>query len=100
MPHKLDIFRGKPEGTPVWVKTAKDLDDARAQVRQLAAVTRDDYFVFDSRRGHSHGRSPRAARRGLNGGYLSFSFSFPSDLLDSRNSRRRGAASSKRIHCS
>ena len=51
MPHKLDIFRGKPEGTPVWVKTAKDLDDARAQVRRLAAVTRDDYFVFDSRRG-------------------------------------------------
>lgn len=50
MPHKLDIFRGKPEGTPVWVKTAENLDDARAQVRQLAAVTRDDYFIFDSRR--------------------------------------------------
>jgi len=51
MPSKLDIFRGKPDGTPVWVKTAENLDDARAQVRRLAAVTRDDYFVFDSRRG-------------------------------------------------
>lgn len=51
MPSKLDIFRGKPDGTPVWVKTAENLDDARAQVRRLAAVTHDDYFVFDSRRG-------------------------------------------------
>jgi hypothetical protein len=51
MRSKLDIFRGKPDGTPVWVRTAENLDDAKDQVRQLVAATRDEYFVFDSRRG-------------------------------------------------
>jgi hypothetical protein len=36
----------------------------------------------------------------LSGGYFSFSFSLPSALLDSRNSRSCGAVSRRRTHCS
>ena len=66
MPSKLDIFRGKPDGSPVWVKTAENLDDARAQVRRLAEAVPDEYFVFDPRRGRvirveQHEARPAAA---------------------------------------
>jgi len=47
MPSKVDIFRGKPDDSPLWVQTAESLDEAKDQVRRLAASIPDEYFVFD-----------------------------------------------------
>jgi hypothetical protein len=45
----LDIFKEDLRGTPVWVDTVGDLENARLRLSQLASVIPGDYFVFDQR---------------------------------------------------
>jgi hypothetical protein len=43
-----DIFRGVPDGGPIWIETVQGLDNARAKLRKLFEARPDDYFVYDS----------------------------------------------------
>ena len=41
-----DIFRKDLLGTPVWMEAVQDLDTASLHVRELAARSPGEYFVF------------------------------------------------------
>lgn len=48
---KLDIFRKLPDGQLLWVKAVENLDEATAQLRELAQINPGEYFIYDSFRG-------------------------------------------------
>jgi hypothetical protein len=41
-----DIFRKDLLGTPVWMEAVQDLETASLRVRELAARSPGEYFVF------------------------------------------------------
>ena len=41
-----DIFRKDLLGTPVWMEAVQDLETANRRVRELAARSPGEYFVF------------------------------------------------------
>jgi len=41
-----DIFRKDLLGTPVWMEAVQDLETASRRVRELAARSPGEYFVF------------------------------------------------------
>ena len=41
-----DIFRKDLLGTPVWMEAVQDLDTASLRVREFAARSPGEYFVF------------------------------------------------------
>ena len=51
MAAKFDIFRGLPDGEPVWIKAVETLDEAKRLVKQFAAHAPGDYFIFDATNG-------------------------------------------------
>lgn len=44
---RYDIFRAFPDAGPVWLETAKDLDDAKKRLLKLSSNEPGDYFVYD-----------------------------------------------------
>jgi hypothetical protein len=46
----FDIFRISG-GQPLWLKSAPALEDARAQIAQLAALLPGEYVIFNSKTG-------------------------------------------------
>jgi hypothetical protein len=46
----FDIFQISA-GQPLWLKSASALEDARAQIVQLAALLPGEYVILDSRTG-------------------------------------------------
>jgi len=44
-----DIFRKDLLGTPVWMEAVQDLETASHRVRELAARSPGEYFVFSQR---------------------------------------------------
>jgi hypothetical protein len=49
----LDIFRKLPDGQYLWVKAVEGLDEAKSQLRRLAALNPGDYMIYDTRLGCS-----------------------------------------------
>jgi hypothetical protein len=50
MPEPFDIFRISG-GQPLWLKSEPALEDARAQIVQLAASRPGDYVIFNCKTG-------------------------------------------------
>jgi hypothetical protein len=44
---RYEIFRKLPSKSPVWVETAKNLEDAKNRLKELARIFPADYFIFD-----------------------------------------------------
>jgi hypothetical protein len=51
MDAKLDIFKRLPDGQPLWVKAVDGLEEAKAQLAQLAASAPGDYFIYSVKLG-------------------------------------------------
>ncbi|MGC1106202.1 MAG: hypothetical protein WA876_06665 [Candidatus Acidiferrales bacterium] len=45
----LDIFRVLPDGSPLWVETAKGREEARKRIAHLISVAPAKYKVHDPR---------------------------------------------------
>jgi hypothetical protein len=48
---KFDIFKKLPDGHPLWVKAVEGLEEARAQLARLAAISPGEYFIYSVRNG-------------------------------------------------
>jgi hypothetical protein len=51
MSAKFDIFRRLPDGQPIWIKAVESLEEARHQLKQIAAISPGDYFIFNTGNG-------------------------------------------------
>jgi hypothetical protein len=48
---KFDIFMRLPDGQPMWIKAVETFEEAKRQLKQIAATSPGDYFIFDTRNG-------------------------------------------------
>ena len=48
MSAKFDIFRGLPDGQPVWIMAVGSLEEARRQLTQLTESAPAEYFIFNA----------------------------------------------------
>ncbi len=51
MSAKFDIFQRLSDGQPIWIKAVENLEEAKRQLSQMAAVSPGDYFIYNSRNG-------------------------------------------------
>jgi hypothetical protein len=51
MSAKFDIFMRLPDGHPIWIRAAENLEEAKRLLKQFASSAPGDYFIFDSRNG-------------------------------------------------
>jgi hypothetical protein len=51
MSAKFDIFKKLPDGQPIWIKAAENLEEAKRQLSQMAAVSPGDYFIYNATNG-------------------------------------------------
>lgn len=42
-----DIFRGAPDGGPIWIEAVQGLKKAKDRIAELCTRDPDEYFVFD-----------------------------------------------------
>jgi hypothetical protein len=49
--YKLDIFQKLGDGQLLWLKTVEGVEEAQAQLRQIAEKNPGNYFIYDARIG-------------------------------------------------
>jgi hypothetical protein len=48
MDTKVDIFKRLPDGHPLWMMAVDGLEEARAQLARLRAVSPGEYFIYNN----------------------------------------------------
>jgi hypothetical protein len=46
MDTKVDIFKRLPDGHPLWMAAVDGLEEARAQLARLTAISPGEYFIY------------------------------------------------------
>jgi hypothetical protein len=50
MDRKVDIFKRLPDGHPLWMTAVDGLEEARAQLARLTAISPGEYFIYSDGR--------------------------------------------------
>jgi len=48
MSAKVDIFKRLPDGQPLWMKAVDGLEEAKAQLTRLTAISPGEYFIYSN----------------------------------------------------